>query len=67
MLFAVKLFEDHGIKVDRAELLSLNIITLSHKVMINVNFTPNKQTQFLHSHHMSHGTVSRQKQIFSIY
>ena len=25
-LFAVKLFEDHGIKVDRAELLSLSIL-----------------------------------------
>ena len=27
-LFAVKLFEDHGIKVDRAELLSLSIVSI---------------------------------------
>ena len=27
-LFAVKLFEDHGIQVDRAELLSLSIYTV---------------------------------------
>ena len=34
-LFAVKLFEDHGIKVDRAELLSLSILLgLKEKVRV---------------------------------
>ena len=32
-LFAVKLFEDHGIKVDRAELLSLSIFEVKMKFL----------------------------------
>ena len=37
-LFAVKLFEDHGIKVDHAELLSLKYMYVVEKVIGHIPF-----------------------------